>query len=131
MPMVFRLAPMSTALRVLTWALFLLPGVLLYQGVRSPEPTRSVLIGTVGFVVLTYASVWFVWRPTRFEIDAGTLRIVRPTRSRTIQRTAVMDVRLLTAAQLRAEYGFGMRIGAGGLWGGFGLLKTRVTTFSM
>jgi len=131
MPTVFRLAPMSTSLRVLTWALFLLPAVLLYQGVQSPVPTRAVLLATVAFVVLVYASVWFVWRPTRFEIDAGTLRIVWPTRSRTILRTAVEDVRIVTAAQFRAEFGYGMRIGAGGLWGGFGLLKMRATTFSM
>ena len=131
MPVLFRLAPMSRSLQVLTWALFLLPVTLLYQSLRSPEPARAVLLGTVAFVVLIYASVWFVWRPTGFEIDAETLRIVWPIRSRTIPRSAVMDVRIVTGAEFRAEYGYGMRIGAGGLWGGFGLLKMRRTTFSM
>ena len=35
------------------------------------------------------------------------------------------------AIQFRRQYGFGMRVGAGGLWGGFGLLKTGRETFSM
>jgi PH (Pleckstrin Homology) domain-containing protein len=131
MPTVFRLAPMSRSLQGLTWALFVLTVALLYQALRSPEPTRSVLLGTVAFVGLTYASVWFVWRPTGFEIDSGVLRIVWPIRSRTIPRSAVIDVRIVNGAEFRAEYGYGLRIGAGGLWGGFGLLKMRRTTFSM
>jgi hypothetical protein len=37
----------------------------------------------------------------------------------------------VSGADFRAEYGLSIRIGAGRLWGGFGLLKTRRTTFSM
>jgi hypothetical protein len=43
----------------------------------------------------------------------------------------VTSARTITAQEFRREYGYGMRIGAGGLWGGFGLLKTGKTTFSM
>ena len=131
MPGVFPLAPMSTSLRVLTWALFVVPAGLLYQAVQSPPDVGLVHWGVGVLVVLVYASVWFVWRPSRFEIDLDTLRIVWPTRSRTIPRTAVTDVRIVTATQFRSEYGYGMRIGAGGLWGGFGLLRMRRITFSM
>ena len=131
MAMTFRLAPMSTSLRVLTWVLLVLPAILFYQALQSPTPARWVLDAASAFVVLTYASVWFVYRPTRFEVAGDTLRIVWPVRSRTIPRTTVTSVRILSGEQFRSEYGYGVRIGAGGLWGGFGLLKMRSTTFSM
>jgi hypothetical protein len=75
--------------------------------------------------------VWFYGRPTQFEIDDRVLRIVWPMRRREIPRHLVRDARILTGAEFRNAYGFGMRIGAGGLWGGFGLLKTKSTTFSL
>lgn len=84
-----------------------------------------------GAVVLVYASVWFVWRPICFHVAADTLRIEWPIRVRDIPRSAVRSARTLTAKEFRREYGYGMRIGAGGLWGGFGLLKTQRGTFSM
>jgi hypothetical protein len=131
MPTVFALAPMTTGLRVLTWALFGVPAALLYAALESPEPVHTGLLVVTAFVALTYASVWLVWRPSRFEIGADALRIVWPLRARTIPRSAIRGARMVTAAEFRRAHGWGMRIGAGGLWGGFGLLKTSDTTFSM
>ena len=71
------------------------------------------------------------WRPMRFELEGDQLRIVWPVRSRSISTRAVLRARVLTSAEFRREFGYGMRIGTGGLWGGFGLLKTRRETFSM
>lgn len=122
---------MTTGLRVLTGISLALPAILIAAAVATPAASRGMLVGVSLLVVLTYASVWLAWRPTRFEVDATSLRIVWSTRSRTIPRAAIEGVRLVTAADFRAEHGFGMRIGAGGLWGGFGLLRTRRTTFSM
>ena len=127
----FPLAPMTTDLRVLTWVLFLIPVGLVGGALAAPPATRTVLAAVSAFVVLTYASVWFVWRPTRFEVDPNALRIVWPVRARTIPRGSIASVRMILGGDLRTEYGAGVRIGAGGLWGGFGLLKTRTTTFSM
>jgi hypothetical protein len=129
--MVFRLAPMSTGLRVFTWSLFPLPALLLCAGLSAPPPVRWVLLGTTVFVVLLYASVWLAWRPTAFELDARGLRIVWPLRRRSIDRADIQHGRIITSSEFRREYGFGVRVGAGGLWGGFGLLKTRRETFSM
>jgi hypothetical protein len=75
-------------------------------------------------VVLVYASVWLAWRPMRFELDDTSFRTVWPTRSCNIPRTTITGVRLVGAADFRTKYGFGMGMGASGLWGGFGLLKT-------
>ena len=75
--------------------------------------------------------MWLYGRPTQFEIDDRALRIVWPLRRREIPRRLVRDARILTGPEFRNAYGFGMRICAGGLWGGFGLLKTKSTTFSL
>ena len=54
-----------------------------------------------------------------------------PVRRRVIPRGSVHDARIMTGPEFRSAYGWGMRVGAGGLWGGFGLLKTTGTTFSL
>jgi len=42
-----------------------------------------------------------------------------------IPRSTIVSCRTLGAADLRREIGWGARVGAGGLWGGFGWLWTR------
>ena len=127
----FRLAPMSTVLRVMTWALFALPVLFVVATLAAPPPVNAVLLGTTMFVVLLYASVWFVWRPSGFVVEERTLRIVWPIRAREIARADVEDASIVGSDEFRREYGYGMRVGVGGLWGGFGLLKTGRATFSM
>lgn len=122
---------MSTALRVMTWALFALPALFSVATLAAPPPVNAILLGTTVFVVLLFASVWFVWRPTRFVVDERTLRIVWPVRTREIARADVEEATIVSADEFRREYGYGMRVGVGGLWGGFGLLKTGRATFSM
>jgi hypothetical protein len=130
-PARFHLAPMQPWLRVLTYALFVLPAALLLGARASPPPASLVLLGASVFVLLSYASVWLVWRPTCFEVGSDGLRIVWPTRSRLVPGHTIEDARVLSGPDFRREYGWGMRVGAGGLWGGFGLLRTRTATFSM
>jgi len=130
-PRRFALAPMQTWLRVLTLAVLAMPVVLFVAAWTSPRPVAQVLAAAAIFTVLVYASVWLVWRPTRFEVDDAELRIVWPLRSRRIPRAQVEGVARVTGREFRREHGWGMRIGAGGLGGGFGLLKTAGTTFSM
>lgn len=131
-PRVFPLAPMSPLLRAFTWAMFLVP--LVFFGIEalvSPYVVAVFVAVALPVMALVYGSVWLVWRPTSFEVDGASLRICWPIRSRTIDRTTIRDVRFVSGAEFRREYGWGLRIGAGGLWGGFGLLKTRRETFSM
>jgi hypothetical protein len=122
---------MSAALRVVTWLLLLLLALFLYLALVSEPPANAVLFVVFLVVGLIYASVWFMWRPARFEVDARVLRIVWPIRAREIRRDDVEGAQVLDLRSFRDKYGSGMRIGAGGLWGGFGLLKTRKATFSM
>lgn len=128
---IFHLAPMSPGLRFATWILWVLPAGMLYAALSAPFPVAPVLLATTAFVVATYASVWFVFRPSRFVIDAHQLRIEWPVRARVIERADVVEARIVSADEFRREYGQGTRIGAGGLWGGFGLLRTGRETFSM
>ena len=127
----FRLAPMTRDVRVLTWVALAVPVILLGAAATSVPPARVVLVFAVVCTALLYVAVWLAWRPARFDVDGDVLRLVWPVRARSIPRRAITRARTLTGPQLRAEYGLGMRIGVGGLWGGFGLLKTRTTTFSM
>ena len=127
----FRLAPMTRDVQVLTWVALAVPLVLLAAAATSAPPVRAVLVAAVGCTALLYAAVWLAWRPVRFEVAGDALRLVWPVRARSIPRRVITRARTLTGPQLRDEYGLGLRIGVGGLWGGFGLLKTRATTFSM
>ena len=127
----FHLAPMTRELRVVTWLLFAMPAIMLYGALSAPFLIGAALFATTAFVALVYAGVWFGFRPSRFELDAHALRIVWPLRSRVIERADIESARIVTSTEFRNEYGYGMRIGAGGLWGGFGLLKTSRETFSM
>jgi hypothetical protein len=130
-PAIFRLAPMSRDLAVMTWIALVLPAWLLGAAYLSAGPARPVLMVAVGLTLFIYAGVWLAGRPTQFEIDEESLRIVWPTRRRVIPRSTVRDARIVTGPEFRSAYGWGMRVGAGGLWGGFGILKTKATTFSL
>jgi hypothetical protein len=127
----FRLAPMSTDLRIMTVVVLLLPFVLGGAGLLAPGPIRWVLLGVTGFTVLLYLSTWLWWRPSRFEITGQGLSIIWPLRSSTTPAHAIRDAVVLGRADFRRDYGYGMRVGVGGLWGGFGLLVTGKGTLSM
>lgn len=129
--MVFPLAKMSTGIRVVTWAAMAVPASLVYSVWGATPSVRGGQAVVAALVVLVYASVGLLFRPRRFEVDRDVLRIVWPLRARTIPRAAVREARLVDGAAFRREHGNGARIGAGGLWGAFGLLWTRRGTYSM
>jgi hypothetical protein len=114
---------MSHLILGLTTLLLAIPGALvalaLLQGGRS-----AVLLGPGLFVGALYLGVWLYARPTRFEVAADALRIVWPVRRQSIPRDEVSSARLTDARAIRSEFGWAVRIGAGGLWGGFGWLWT-------
>jgi hypothetical protein len=115
---------MSADIRVLTWVLLALPLVLVLGASAARGPVRGVLLAVSVLALLLYGSVWLLWRPTAFEVDATGLRIRWPLRVRTIPAREVADAVMLSREVFRREFGCGMRIGAGGLWGGFGWLYT-------
>ena len=120
----FGLAPMSTDIRVLTWVVLALPLALALGAFQARAPARVVLLAVSALILVLYASVWLLWRPTAFEVDARGLRILWPLRVRVVPAHEVAEAVVLSREAFRREFGWGMRIGAGGLWGGFGWLYT-------
>ena len=112
----FPLAPMSGLIKAITIVMCAIPAALAagtLSGVR-------VLWLPAALVSLLIAAVWLVARPQRFEAGPGAIDIVFPTWRRALGDVA--SARLHDARELRATYGFLVRVGVGGLWGGFGWL---------
>jgi hypothetical protein len=82
------------------------------------------LVAPAFFVAAVYAWVWMRFRPTRFVVTSDEVEIVWPLKRRVLRRSEITGVRAMDGAELRKEIGWGMRVGAGGLWGGFGWLWT-------
>ncbi len=127
----FPLAPMDLSLRIMTGALLTFPPGFLLLASRAPRLPGLILAGSAVMMVLLYALVWLLARPTRFEVDSAGLHIIWPLRRRRFPRENISSAQRMTWRALRESHGYGMRIGAGGLWGGFGLLKTGRETFEL
>ena len=112
---------MSTLVRMPTVLLLALPLALLAS---APFGSRLVVILALVMMVL-YAWVWLRLRPSRFFVHPGGLLVRWPLRRREIRREEIAGVRVVHKRDLRKEFGWGLRIGAGGLWGVFGWLWTR------
>jgi hypothetical protein len=114
----FAIAPMSRAIRVLTLVVLGIPVlfVALALGLGAP----LLLPGL--FVAVLYLAVWFAARPSAFELGPGELAICFPLWRRRIPRAAIASARLLDGAAARETLGLAVRVGVGGLWGGFGWL---------
>jgi hypothetical protein len=116
----FRLAPMSPLIWVLTVFLLALPAVFLgMSAVRGGWLTLPALL-----LLCIYAWVWLWFRPTLFVVRPGILEVIWPLRRRQLRREEISEVKHLDRDELRRRTGWGMRVGAGGLWGGFGWLWT-------
>jgi hypothetical protein len=111
---------MSTGILALTVVALLVPVVLVCAVTVS-----DVLLVPFAFVSLIYAWVWLLFRPTAFVIRPDALEIVWPLKRRRISRADITGVRLIDVRELKDEIGWGVRVGAGGLWGAFGWLWTR------
>ncbi len=122
----FRLAPMSGLILWLTILVFPIPfamaGSALYWGVHP-------LLAVAGFMGLVWAVIWFYMRPSHFTVSDRGLQIVWPMRQQLVETAQIESAELVTDAEFRQRWGIGMRIGAGGLFGGFGWYRTRTVTF--
>jgi hypothetical protein len=111
---------MSRPILVLTLFLWGLPVVLLAAAAAG----QSRLAGPAILVTAVYAWVWARFRPTRFVVRPDALEVMWPLKKRAIPRSDITGVQLVGRAELRKAIGWGVRVGAGGLWGGFGWLWT-------
>jgi hypothetical protein len=122
---------MSLDIRIMTWIVLAMPLALFTAALGAPPPARLILRGVTAFVALTYASVALWWRPLRLEVGGHRLALVWPLRSRVVEGRQIAGVEIIPRAEFRRRYGRGYRVGAGGLWGAFGLLVTSRESFAM
>jgi hypothetical protein len=116
----FALAPMCPLIRRLTLVMATVPVVLLVSGVIGP---RALFVPAM-LVLIIYGWVWVRFRPTAFVVHRESLEVIWPLKRRRIPRGEISSARVVDRQELREEVGWGMRVGAGGLWGGFGWLRT-------
>ena len=107
-------------MRGLTLALLALP---LAFSIGAAVGAR-LLAGPAVVLMLIYAWVWARFRPTAFVVHPHALEVIWPLKRREIRRDQISAVRLIDRQELRSQTGWGVRVGAGGLWGGFGWLWT-------
>ena len=108
----FRLAEMSPSVRTRTICLLAVP-LVCASAVRGPVGVHVAL-----YVSGIYATVWLFFRPRGFVLEPDGMRLAWPLRMKVIPYRQIKDVRLLSSA----EYPRGIRVGAGGLGGTFGLV---------
>jgi hypothetical protein len=116
----FALAPMCPMIRRITLVMAALPVVFLVAGAFG---SRVLLVPGM-LILLIYGWVWARFRPAAFVVHADNLEVIWPLKRRRIARAEISSVRVMDRHELGAEVGWGMRVGAGGLWGGFGWLWT-------
>ena len=118
--MTFPLAQMCRIIMGLTLAVLALP-VALSIGIAFGA---QVLMGPAIVLALIYVWVWTRFRPTAFVVHPHVLQVVWPLKRREIRRDEILAVQIIDRQELRRQTGWGVRVGAGGLWGGFGWLWT-------
>jgi len=115
---------MSALILTLTIALWGLPFIFLLWAIFTEGSVRWTTIATVCFLLLLYGMVWVGFRPSRFLITANQLTLTFPARQRSFPLEDLGEAQLLSEGEFRQKFGWAMRIGVGGLWGGFGWLYT-------
>jgi hypothetical protein len=118
---IFRIAPMCLMIRIITLVLLALPVLFVLSAVFG----RALLIAPTILLVATYSWVWLRFRPTQFVVHQDVLEVIWPLKRRQISRDSISDVRIVNGRDLKPQVGWGVRVGAGGLWGGFGWLWTQ------
>ena len=116
----FRLARMSPLILTLTVLLLALPAAFLVGALFG----RHGLVGPTVLLIVLYAWVWLRFRPSWLTVDRTVLEVVWPLKRREIPRAGITSARVVDRQELKRQIGWGMRVGAGGLWGGFGCLWT-------
>lgn len=87
-------------------------------------PGRIFMIAMTVFIVATFGWTWVRFRPSEFVLGDGAMEVVWPAKRREVPYAGMHSARIITNRELKDLVGFGMRVGAGGLWGAFGWLWT-------
>lgn len=120
----FRLAPMSRSMAILTAVGWGIPA--LFVAIAAAGVAPLFMLG-VGFAVAAlYGAIWLWWRPASFALSGAGLELQFPGRRAVVEAHEMTGARRLEAPDFKREFGFALRVGVGGLWGGFGWLWTRL-----
>lgn len=117
----FALAPMSPVIRGLTIVLWLLPLIFGIWALVSRELVAGIVFL---FLIVLYGATWVWCRPARFVVSRDSLKIVFPGWQRSIPIEDISYICITSQETFHQEFGWSIRIGVGGLWGGFGWLWT-------
>ena len=117
----FALAPMDMLMRGLTYFLWCLLLVLI--GVAVVKGGGVALIAPM-IMGTAFAGILIWMRPRAFILTGAGLRIEWPTRSLLIPRTKIVSAERIDQQTFGAEFGWPIRVGAGGFYGTFGYLWT-------
>jgi hypothetical protein len=117
----FRLARMSPLVLTLTLLLLALPPAFLVGALFGIH----LLAAPAVFLTAIYAWVWLRFRPSQLTVHGTGLQVIWPLKCRDIPREGIASARVVNRQELKREIGWGMRVGAGGLWSGFGWLWTK------
>jgi hypothetical protein len=115
------LAPMSPAIKAITIGILALPLVLGGLGLATQ---LWVMVVVSLFLMLLFIAIWLWCRPLRFDIYSEYLNIVFPMWKRRIDISHISQIFGLGAGAFNQQFGVSLRMGVGGLWGGFGWLWT-------
>ncbi len=127
----YALAPMCRPIAVMTAFVLALPIVFGIVAIKLGWPRAIAPFGLCVVFMVACLIVWTWFRPKQFIVGHDFLKIQWPIRNKAWKRSDVLSATIISNSEFRKEYGIGMRIGAGGLWGGFGLLKTSKSMFRM
>jgi hypothetical protein len=111
------MSPLIGGITVLLW---LLPIVFALLMLVYHQPLGFPLL----VLLILYGGVWLGCRPSYFEISPMALTIAFPVWRRDIPLEDVTGTCPITQDRFQQEFGWAMRVGVGGLWGGFGWLWT-------
>jgi hypothetical protein len=123
---IYKIPPMCGSIRVVTFIIIAVPFLLIFFG--TSENSTGLIVVAILFILLII-SVWLWMRPTHYIVDNTGLTVVWPLRKYHIPRSRIKEVRVLDTKQVKKEIGFAIRIGVGGLFGGFGLLWSKKRGF--
>lgn len=117
----FALAPMSPVIKGTTLVVLALPPIFGVWALVTRDPVPGSLFL---FLIALYGVVWLGCRPSCFVIASRYLEIMFPIWRRRISIADIARIRLIDREAFSQEFGWAIRIGVGGLWGGFGWLWT-------
>ena len=126
---------MSGDILLITALVLLLPVIFMLVLFLAPLPmprSARLAVWCAFFISVIMPFVVWIWsRPTAFAIHGAELEIIWPARRRVLPLRGLESVEILQPHEFRNRYGRAMRVGVGGLWGGFGSAVTKSETFHL